>query len=76
MVFDPDAIAVVDKMVKGARCYIEGKLSLDEWTGQDGVKRAGLSCVSWHCRLSQIDRNKPQKPKQDFPRDMHAPLGN
>src|SRR5262245_26777104 len=43
MVFDPDAIAVADKLVKGARVYIEGKLSLDEWTAQDGTKRTGLS---------------------------------
>src|SRR5665213_3646563 len=35
MTFDPDAIAVADKMRKGARIYIEGRLSLDEWTGQD-----------------------------------------
>ena len=61
MTFDPDAIAVVDKMRKGARVYIEGKLSLDEWTGQDGAKRHGLSLMSWHCRLSQIGRNRPRR---------------
>jgi single-stranded DNA-binding protein len=61
MVFDPDAIAVADQMVKGARVYIEGKLSLDEWTAQDGSKRHGLSVMSWHSRLSQIGRNKPKR---------------
>jgi single-strand DNA-binding protein len=88
MVFDTEAIAVVDKLKKGARVYVEGKLSLDEWTAQDGSKRTGLSCMSFHTRLSAIGRNKPrgepssrteepgQKPKQDFPRSMHAPLGN
>jgi single-stranded DNA-binding protein len=30
MCFDPDAIAVTDKLVKGARCYVEGRISLDE----------------------------------------------
>ncbi|MHC2536012.1 single-stranded DNA-binding protein [Bradyrhizobium diazoefficiens] len=82
MCFDADAIAVVDKMVKGARVYVEGKLSLDEWTAQDGSKRHGLSAVSWHCHLSQIGRNK--QPRQDKPtsgqiaasRNMHAPLGS
>jgi single-stranded DNA-binding protein len=75
-VFDTEAIEVADKLVKGARVYLEGRLALDEWTAQDGSKRHGLSVMSWHCRLSQIGRNKSQKPRQDFPRDMHAPLGN
>lgn len=80
--FDQAAIAATDKLVKGARVYVEGKLSLDEWTAQDGTKRHGLSVMSWHCRLSQIGRNKPAK--QDKPtsgqvaatRNMHAPLGD
>jgi single-stranded DNA-binding protein len=78
MVFDPEAIASADKLTKGARVYIEGRLSLDTWTGQDGVARHGLSATAWHCRLSQIGRNRPKReePPQAFPRDMHAPLGN
>jgi single-strand DNA-binding protein len=79
MVFDTDTIQTADKMVKGARVYVEGKLSLEEWTAQDGTKKTSLSVMSWHCRLAEIGRNKakrdPQKPKQDFPRAMHAPLG-
>jgi single-strand DNA-binding protein len=75
-IFDSDAIASADKLVKGARVYIEGKLSLDEWTAQDGTKKSGLSVMSFHCRLSQIGRHKPPKSKQDFPRDMHSPVGN
>jgi single-stranded DNA-binding protein len=65
MVFDERAIAVADKLVKGARVYVEGKLSLNEWTAQDGVTRTGLSIMSWHCRLSQIGRAKikTEKPK-------------
>lgn len=65
MTFDPDAIAVADKMVKGARVYIEGRLSLDEWSGQDGAKRHGLSLMSGYCRLSQIGRNKPPRAARD-----------
>jgi single-strand DNA-binding protein len=61
MCFDADAITVADSMVKGARVYIEGTLKLDEWTGQDGAKRHGLSLMSWHCRLSQIGRNRPSR---------------
>jgi single-strand DNA-binding protein len=65
MVFDEHAIAVADKLVKGARVYLEGKLSLNEWTTSDGTTRSGLSVISWHCRLSQIGRAKvkSEKPK-------------
>jgi len=65
MVFDERAIAVADKLVKGARVYVEGRLSLSEWTAQDGTTRTGLSVLSWHCRLSQIGRakTKSEKPK-------------
>jgi single-stranded DNA-binding protein len=66
MCFDADAITQAERLCKGARVYIEGTLKLDEWTGQDGAKRHGLSLMSWHCRLSQIGRNRPRredKPK-------------
>jgi single-stranded DNA-binding protein len=63
-VFDAKAIEAADKLVKGSRVYLEGRLSLDEWTGQDGAKRHGLSMMSWHCRLAQIGRNK-SKPVRD-----------
>ena len=59
--FDPEAIKAADKLVKGARVYVEGRLSLDEWTESDGSKRHGLSCLSFHCRLAQIGRNRPRR---------------
>jgi single-strand DNA-binding protein len=62
-VFDDKVINAADKFVKGARVYVEGRLSLDEWTGQDGAKRTSLSCMSWHCRLAQIGRNKPKRQR-------------
>src|ERR1700687_851495 len=61
MCFDADAIAQAERLCKGARVYIEGTVKLDEWTGQDGAKRHGLSLMSWHCRLSQIGRNRPSR---------------
>jgi single-stranded DNA-binding protein len=61
MVFDQSAIDAADKLLKGARVYVEGSLSVNEWTDQDGGKRHGLSVMSWHCRLSQIGRNRPRK---------------
>jgi single-strand DNA-binding protein len=61
--FDPSAIAEANKLVKGARVYLEGRLALDEWTTQDGSQRHGLSVMSWHCRLSQIGRNRPTRDR-------------
>jgi single-stranded DNA-binding protein len=65
LAFDPRAIEQADKFVKGARVYVEGRLSADEWTNAEGVKRFGLSVMSWHCRLSEIGRNKKPQPKRN-----------
>jgi single-strand DNA-binding protein len=88
MVFDQDAIQIADKLTAGSRVYIEGRLSLDEWTAADGTKRSGLSVMSWHCRLAEIGRNKPrsEKPRSEKPapaasgreraaRSDYAPIG-
>ena len=65
LAFDPRAIEQADKFIKGARVYVEGRLSCDEWTNAEGVKRFGLSVMSWHCRLSEIGRNKKPQPKRN-----------
>lgn len=64
LAFDERAIEVAEKLIKGARIYVEGRLSTNEWTGQDGEKRLGLSVMSWHCRLAQIGRNKPKRERE------------
>jgi single-strand DNA-binding protein len=61
LAFDESAVETAADFLKGARVYVEGTLQLNEWTGQDGAQRQGLSVISWHCRLSQIGRNRPQK---------------
>jgi single-stranded DNA-binding protein len=73
MTFDQEAVAAADKLVNGARVYVEGKLDLNEWTAEDGVVRRGLPCLSFHNRHSQIGRNKPAKTKQDLPSSTPAP---
>lgn len=68
LAFDPRAIEQATKFIKGARVYVEGRLSCDEWTNAEGVKRFGLSAMSWHCRLSEIGRNKPKRDSDAKPR--------
>jgi single-strand DNA-binding protein len=47
---------------KGDRCYIEGSLKLDRWTGQDGVERHGLSVAAFKCeRTHNIGRNRSER---------------
>ena len=71
--FDPKAIENGAGYVKGSRVYVEGKLSLSEWTGHDGAQHHGLSILSWHCRLSEIGRAKPKRKK---PKLQPAPSGD
>jgi single-strand DNA-binding protein len=72
MCFDEKALELADKMAAGARVYVEGKLSLDEWTGQDGSKRHSLSVTSWYTRLSQIGRNRPRRDEHKTGRERAA----
>jgi single-strand DNA-binding protein len=64
-IFDQAAIDNAAKLVKGARVYLEGRISINEWTDRDGKQRHGLSVLSWHCRLSHIGRNKPDRNKKE-----------
>jgi single-stranded DNA-binding protein len=61
--FDPKAIENAVGFTKGARCYVEGRLSLDKWTAQDGTERSGLSVMSRHTRLAEIGRAQLKREK-------------
>lgn len=63
--FDAGAIEVADKLVRGARVYCEGKLSLNEWTNAHHVVKTSLSVMSFHTRLAQIGRNKPKRSREN-----------
>jgi single-strand DNA-binding protein len=72
--FDLEAIASAEKLVKGARVYVEGQIKLDRWTDKDGTERHGLSCLSWHTRLSAIGRNKTRQQEHDDADAMATPI--
>jgi single-stranded DNA-binding protein len=63
MYFGADAADLAPKMLKGVRCYVEGSLRLDTWE-HDGKQRAGLSVMSFHCRVAAIGRNKPRRERK------------
>jgi single-stranded DNA-binding protein len=75
MLFGDDVPELADKLSKGCRIYVEGKLSLDEWAAQDGTKRHGLNVMSWHARLPQIGKNKNRRDDAGTAQHgTHAPL--
>jgi len=73
LAFDQRAFEQAAKFIKGARVYVEGRLSCDEWTNAEGVKRFGLSVMSWHCRLSEIGRNKSKRAAASGDKEQPAP---
>jgi single-strand DNA-binding protein len=65
MYFGADAAEIAAKATKNTRIYVEGNNKLDEWIGQGGAKRHGLSCMSWYARIAEIGRNKPKRNADD-----------
>jgi len=50
---------------KGAQVYVEGRLTLSTWTGNDGVQRTGLKVAATLVQpLGQIGRRKPAKASE------------
>lgn len=60
-----DAIDELRDAVKGAKVYVEGRLKLDAWVGQDGAERHGLSVMSAYARLAQIGDRRPKRESTD-----------
>jgi single-stranded DNA-binding protein len=51
---------------KGDRIYCEGTIRLDEWSGNDGVKRHSLAVASFKVdRTHNIGRNKLKRERTD-----------
>lgn len=75
MIFDSAAIETAEKLTKGARVYIEGRLTVDEWTAKDGAARHGLSVMASHCRLAQIGRNRPKREQPKSAASPYVPSG-
>lgn len=55
------------KLSKGAEAYVEGRLQLGRWQGQDGTQRTGLRVNAWAVQpMGQIGRRSapPRAPEQ------------
>jgi single-strand DNA-binding protein len=63
-VFRDKATQLGSTLHKGDRVYVEGRISLNTWTDQQGQQRAGLKVAAWKVeRLGEIGKNKPTKPR-------------
>jgi single-stranded DNA-binding protein len=55
------AAEVAAKLKKGDRCYVEGSIKIDTWTGNDGTERYGLSVASFKVeKTHNIGCNRPK----------------
>jgi single-stranded DNA-binding protein len=71
-----DSAVTVARLEKGRRVYIEGRVEVSEWTGQDGVKRSGLKVTSFHAiEVFKIGRRRERK-NDDGKTAKSAPASN
>jgi len=60
------AVEKAAEFKKSDRCYIEGTIKLDNWTGNDGTERHGLSVAAFKCEPThRIGRNKPNRNNKE-----------
>ena len=63
--FGDKARVAAEALAKGDKVYVEGRLSLDTWTGNDGQARTGLSLVANVAQpLGKIGHRKPKTEGQ------------
>lgn len=48
---------------KGDRVYVEGTLTLRQWTGQDGEQRSGLNVSAWKCEILGAVGRRAERPE-------------
>jgi single-strand DNA-binding protein len=66
--FGPRAVELSQVLVKGSKVYVEGRLTLQTWTGKDGQQRHGLNVAAWRVEvLGQIGRQRSRKAKPVAP---------
>ncbi len=65
--FKEAADAIAAKAVKGSKVYVEGALTVGEYTTKDGERRTSLDVRAWKVELigaSAIGKNRPKRTDQ------------
>lgn len=63
-IFGEPAEHICGTLRKNDKLYVEGALSLNEWTGKDGKPRTGLSVVASKAEPPEIGHHKPKRTRQ------------
>jgi len=64
-VWEEQAEALAPRLKKGTSVYVEGRVKLTTWTGQDGTERHGLNVSAWKVEpLGQIGRRAPRREQK------------
>jgi single-strand DNA-binding protein len=75
--FGDKATTAAEALAKGDRVYLEGKLSLDNWTGKDGRPRTGLSVVANVAQpLGKIGNRRPRQSRDGAQDNRQRSSGN
>jgi single-strand DNA-binding protein len=63
--FGERATRICSSFHKDDKVYVEGALSLSEWTGRDGEKRTGLSVTTTRVEAPTIGRERSKRGRDD-----------
>jgi single-strand DNA-binding protein len=63
--FGERATRICSSFHKDDKVYIEGAISLSEWTGRDGEKRTGLSVTTTRVEAPTIGRERSKRRRDD-----------
>jgi single-strand DNA-binding protein len=75
------AEALNGKLMKGGRCYAEGRLRLETWTSKGGDARATLKLAAWVVQPMGVESRRPtshrppdgRRPRQDDDQPRRMP---
>ena len=70
--FGERATRVAGTFHKDDKVYIEGAISLSEWTGRDGEKRTGLSVTTTRVEAPAIGRLRSKRGRDDTASDLSS----
>lgn len=58
------------KLTKGARCYAEGRLRLEEWTDRQGSSRTTLKLTAWVVTPMGVENRRPGRAPSNEPHQL------
>jgi single-stranded DNA-binding protein len=65
VVYGDQVLELAERLLAPVEVYVEGRLRLNEWTGQDGANRAGLRLTAWAVQpQGQIGRRRPTSQRK------------